>query len=51
MLKRSKMDMVGGKMKNWIMKNFFRKSWGKHREMPEVAQKSFSKQWTENNPQ
>ncbi|MDF3079383.1 MAG: iron-sulfur cluster-binding protein [Sphingobacteriaceae bacterium] len=51
MLKRSKMDMVGGKMKNWIMKNFFRKSWGKHREMPEVAQKSFSRQWTESNPE
>lgn len=47
MLKRSWMDMVGGKMKNLILKTFFKKSWGKYRDMPEVAEKSFSKQWKE----
>lgn len=45
MLKRKMMDAVGGKLKNFILKNFFRKSWGKHRQLPEVADKSFSKQW------
>ncbi len=47
MLKRSLMDFVGGKMKNFLMRTFFRKSWGKYREMPEVAEKSFSKLWKE----
>ncbi|WP_423147412.1 LutB/LldF family L-lactate oxidation iron-sulfur protein [Rubrolithibacter danxiaensis] len=47
MLKRSWMDMVGGKWKNFFLKRFFKKSWGKYREMPEVAQKSFSRQWQE----
>ncbi|WP_374166396.1 LutB/LldF family L-lactate oxidation iron-sulfur protein [Arcticibacter sp. MXS-1] len=47
MLKRSWMDMFGGKFKNFILKTFFKKSWGKYREMPQVADKSFSKQWKE----
>ena len=47
MLKRSWMDMVGGKWKNFFMRNFFRKAWGERRELPEVAAKSFSKQWKE----
>jgi L-lactate dehydrogenase complex protein LldF len=29
------------------LKNFFKKSWGKHRVLPQVAEKSFSKQWQE----
>ena len=41
------MDMVGGKMKNFLLKSFFKKSWGKYRDMPEIAPKSFSKQWEE----
>ncbi|WP_207426529.1 LutB/LldF family L-lactate oxidation iron-sulfur protein [Pedobacter sp. SYSU D00535] len=47
MLKRKFMDLVGGKMKNFLMRNFFRKAWGKYRELPELAPKSFSKQWQE----
>ncbi|PWG81016.1 LutB/LldF family L-lactate oxidation iron-sulfur protein [Pararcticibacter amylolyticus] len=47
MLKRSRMDMVGGGLKNFFLRTFFRKSWGKYRELPEVAPKSFSKQWKE----
>ena len=49
MLKRSFMDMVGGKMKNFLMRSFFKGAWGKHRELPEVAPKSFSKQWRQEN--
>ncbi|WP_394801150.1 LutB/LldF family L-lactate oxidation iron-sulfur protein [Pedobacter montanisoli] len=47
MLKRSLMDFFGGKAKNFLLKTFFKKSWGKYRNMPEVADKSFSKQWEE----
>lgn len=47
MLKRKTMDMFGGKFKNLMLRNFFKKSWGKHRELPKVAEKSFSKQWKE----
>lgn len=47
MMKRNMMDMFGGKFKNLLLKNFFKKSWGKHRELPQVAEKSFSKQWQE----
>jgi len=47
MTKRSFMDMVGGKMKNFFLKSFFKKSWAKYRDMPEVAPKSFAKQWEE----
>jgi len=47
MMKRKMMDMFGGKFKNLLLKNFFKKSWGNHRELPQVAEKSFSKQWQE----
>jgi L-lactate dehydrogenase complex protein LldF len=49
MQKRSLMDMVSGKMKNFFLKKFFKKSWGKYRSMPEIAPKSFAKQWEERN--
>ena len=47
MKKRSMMDFFGGKAKNFFLKRFFKKSWGKYRAMPEIAPKSFSKQWQE----
>lgn len=47
MKKRSLMDFFGGKMKNFFLKTFFKKGWGKYREMPEVAPKSFAKRWDE----
>jgi len=50
MLKRKTMDMFGGKFKNLMLRTFFKKSWGKHRELPKVAEKSFSKQWKEQGP-
>jgi L-lactate dehydrogenase complex protein LldF len=34
-------------MKSLLLKTFFKKSWGKYREMPEIAPKSFAKQWEE----
>ena len=47
MMKRKMMDMLGGKWKNLILRKFFKKSWGSYRELPEVAAKSFSRQWQE----
>ncbi len=47
MKKRSLMDFFSGKMKNFFLKTFFKKGWGKYREMPEVAPKSFAKRWEE----
>lgn len=49
MMKRKTMDMFGGKFKNIMLRTFFKKNWGKHRELPEVAEQSFSKQWKEQN--
>jgi L-lactate dehydrogenase complex protein LldF len=49
MLKRSRMDMFGGKIKNFLLKNLFSKIWGKYRARPEVAEKSFAAQWEERN--
>jgi L-lactate dehydrogenase complex protein LldF len=49
MLSRKLTDYVGGKTKNWLLKTIFKKSWGKYRDVPVVAEKSFSKQWKERN--
>ncbi|HEY0667817.1 MAG TPA: LutB/LldF family L-lactate oxidation iron-sulfur protein [Sphingobacteriaceae bacterium] len=45
MIKRSWMDMISGKWKNFLLKKLFKKSWGKERELPKVAEKSFSQSW------
>ncbi|RYG17227.1 MAG: lactate utilization protein [Chitinophagaceae bacterium] len=47
MQKRSLMDFFGGKLKNFFLKKFFKKTWGKYRSMPDIALKSFAKQWEE----
>jgi L-lactate dehydrogenase complex protein LldF len=47
MLKRSKMDKGGSKLKNFMLKQFFKKQWGDRRDLPQVAQKSFNQMWKE----
>lgn len=47
MLKRSKMDKGGAKLKNFMLKQFFKKSWGERRDLPSVAGKSFNQIWRE----
>jgi L-lactate dehydrogenase complex protein LldF len=47
MLKRSKMDKGGAKIKNFMLKQFFKKQWGVRRDLPEVAAKSFNQLWRE----
>ncbi|MGL5890703.1 MAG: LUD domain-containing protein, partial [Bacteroidia bacterium] len=47
MLKRSKMEKGGAKLKNFMLRQFFRKTWGTRRELPAVAPKSFNQIWRE----
>ena len=47
MLKRNKMDKGGAKLKNFMLKQFFKKQWGERRDLPVVAQKSFNQIWRE----
>lgn len=49
MQRRSRMDAVGGKIKNFLLKYLFKRKWGKYRDMPVIAEKSFARQWTERN--
>ncbi len=47
MLKRSKMEKGGANLKNFMLKQFFKKAWGERREMPKIAPKSFNQLWLE----
>jgi L-lactate dehydrogenase complex protein LldF len=47
MLKRTKMDKGGAKLKNFMLKQFFKKQWGERRDLPQIAQKSFNQIWKE----
>jgi len=47
MLTRRMMDFFKGKTKNFLLRKFFKKSWGHYRDMPNVAEKSFSQAWKE----
>lgn len=47
MLKRSKMDKGGAKWKNFMIKQFFKKSWGSRRDLPQIAPKAFNQIWKE----
>ncbi|KAA2245197.1 iron-sulfur cluster-binding protein [Chitinophaga agrisoli] len=44
-LSRKMMNMTNGKTKNFFMKRFFAKAWGKDRELPVFAPKSFNQMW------
>jgi len=44
---RKRMDMFSGNRKNLFIKNFFKKTWGTHRELPKIKEKSFNKMWKE----
>ncbi|MBP6532301.1 MAG: iron-sulfur cluster-binding protein [Bacteroidia bacterium] len=48
MLNRKLMNGGGSKIKNFMLRNFFRSSWGERRELPEVAPKSFNEMWRGN---
>lgn len=45
--RRKLIDLFGGKIKNFFISKFFKKTWGSNRQLPKLADKSFSKQWKE----
>ncbi len=46
MLSRKNMNK-GASIKNFMLKSFFKTSWGENREFPKVAEKSFNQIWRE----
>lgn len=46
-LRRKLLDLFSGKLKNFILRTALKKSWGKRRELPYLAEKPFSKRWRE----
>lgn len=49
--RRGLLDFFSGKTKNFFLHNFFKRTWGQHRTLPKLAEKSFSKQWKERKDQ
>jgi L-lactate dehydrogenase complex protein LldF len=47
MMHRWILDKTGPKIKNQFLKIFFRNKWGKRREIPRIANKSFKQLWKE----
>lgn len=47
MLHRKFMNGISGKWKNWLLRTFFRRAWGKRRELPPLPAKSFNELWKE----
>lgn len=45
MLNRGLLNVGGGRFKNLVLTQLFTGAWGKDRELPVFAQKSFSQQW------
>lgn len=46
-LRRKLLDFFGGGLKNIVLKGILKKHWGSRRELPKIAEKSFSKLWRE----
>lgn len=47
MQSRKLTDFLGAGIKNFLLKTIFKASWGSHRELPQVAEKSFAQRWAE----
>jgi len=45
--RRRLLDFFGGTTKNFLFKRLLNKPWGDQRDLPKLADKSFSKQWRE----
>lgn len=49
MKRRKIVDLFSGKVKNFLLRHLFKKSWGKRRDLPQAAPQSFSQQWRKGN--
>lgn len=47
MLSRKLMNKGSGKLRNFVLRNFFKSKWGDRRELPVIAEKSFNQLWRE----
>jgi L-lactate dehydrogenase complex protein LldF len=47
MMKRKTMERGGAKAKNFLLRRFFKKSWGERRDLPTIAAQSFNEIWKE----
>lgn len=47
MLNRSLLNMIGGKMKNFVVGKLFSGSWGKRRKLPHFENKSFNQRYSD----
>jgi L-lactate dehydrogenase complex protein LldF len=47
MMKRSRMNIGGSGVKNFLLKILFKESWGKHRKTPTLAPRSFNQLWSD----
>lgn len=47
MLSRTLMNLGGSGIKNFLFSHFFKNTWGKRRNMPLIAKKSFNQLWEE----
>lgn len=45
MTRRRLVDFFDGRLKNLLLRLFFKRSWGKRRTLPRIAKKSFSETW------
>ncbi len=50
MLNRVTMNKGGATFKNFMLGNFFKKSWGENRSFPKIAPKSFNEMWRDKHP-
>jgi L-lactate dehydrogenase complex protein LldF len=51
MLNRKMMNKGGSKIKNFVLKNFYKSQWGNRRELPHLAEKSFNEIWRDKHSQ
>jgi L-lactate dehydrogenase complex protein LldF len=47
MMKRSRMNLAGSGVKNFLLKILFKESWGKNRKIPTLAPRSFNQLWSD----